>query len=162
MVLSAAFVLWLASGTQREKPVLSDAKTQRVAPVEAAYASSPDDPVKLRDLAQAYLDAQSPGMAIAAVERAPASLQGDARVQHVYARALIDQGRAADALAAEQKVLLSCDTDGCDAWLFASATRRTEILQQLVQLGIEDAQAHPEASAIAYHNATRQARLVLQ
>ena len=162
MVLSAALVLWLASGTQREKPVLSDARTQKVAPVEAAYAASPDDPVKLRDLAQAYLDAQSPGMAVASVERAPARLRDDARVQHVYARALIDQGRAADALAAEQKVLASCDTEGCDAWLFASATRRTEILQQLVQLGIEDAQAHPEASAIAYHNATRQARLILQ
>jgi hypothetical protein len=33
-------------------------------------------------------------------------------------------------------------------------------LRELVQLGVEDALAHPEASAIAYQNATREARLV--
>ena len=40
--------------------------------------------------------------------------------------------------------------------LRASATRRAEILEQLVQLGVEDANAHPEASSLAYQNATRQ------
>jgi hypothetical protein len=84
-------------------------------------------------------------------------------VEHVYARALLDQGRANEALTAERAVLSQCeDGTSCDAWLIASATRRSDSLQQLVQLGIEDAQAHPEASRIAYHNATREARLALQ
>jgi hypothetical protein len=85
-------------------------------------------------------------------------------VEHLYARALLDQGRSADALAAEKRVLERCAdpyliVPACSTWLIASATRRTEILEQLVQLGIEDANAHPEASSLAYHNATRQVSL---
>ena len=68
------------------------------------------------------------------------------------------------ALAAERRVLARCaDPDvavpTCSSTLIASATRRAEILEQLVQLGIEDANAHPEASSLAYHNATRQVSL---
>jgi hypothetical protein len=171
-VLVAVGGLWLASGTQREKPVVTQ-PTPAMRALEAEVAAHPTDAPSTRQLALSYLDARSPGLALSVIARSPAAVQHDPSVDHVLARALLDQGRAVDALAAERRVLDNCAASvsgdaaasgfpGCDAWLVASATRRSEILQQLVQLGIEDAQAHPEASAVAYHNATREARLAIE
>lgn len=158
-VLVGIGAIWLCGTTQREKPVTGDAHTSRVASSEEAAAQSPSDPIKVRELAQAYLDARQPGMAVATIERAPLPVRTDPQVEHLYARALLDQGRAADALAAEKRVLDRCadpTASPCSTYLIASATRRADILEQLVQLGVEDANAHPEASSLAYHNATRQ------
>ncbi len=146
-VLVAIGAIWFCGTTQREKPVVGDASNApKVSALESKAASSPNDAAALRELAQGYLDIRQPGMAVGTIERAPAALRGDATVEHLYARALLEQGRSADALAAEKRVL-------------ASATRRAEIVEQLVQLGIEDANAQPEASSLAYHNATRQVSL---
>ena len=51
---------------------------------------------------------------------------------------------------------------GCDPVLLASAIRRANILRELLSLGVEDAQAHPEAARIAYQNATREATVALE
>jgi hypothetical protein len=159
-VLVAIGVIWLCGTTQREKPVVGETQADRVAASEEAAAQSPNDPAKVRELAQSYLDARQPGMALATIERAPEGVRKDPYVEHLYARALLDQGRSADALAAEKRVLDRCaDSENgraCSTWLIASATRRAEILEQLVQLGVEDANAHPESASLAYHNATRQ------
>lgn len=163
VVLSALGTLWLASGTQREHKVLSDVKTGRVAGLEVAYAESDHDPKKLQELGQAYLDTSQPGLALGVIDAAPENIRHLPTVDHVYARALLDQGRASDALVVERRVLDSCATqNNCDPWLLASATRRADILQELVQLNIDDVQAHPEVSSIAYHNATRQATLAVR
>ncbi len=168
VVLSALGTLWLASGTQREHKVLSDVKTGRVAGLEVAYAESdhggPDHAKKLQELAQAYLDTSQPGLAIGVIDASVPDVRHLPLIDHVYARALLDQGRASDALVVERRVLDTCAAKegSCDQWLLASATRRADILQELVQLGIDDAQAHPEVSAIAYHNATRQATLAVR
>jgi hypothetical protein len=164
VILAALGALWLASGTQREHAVLSEVKSDRVRGLEVAYAESHNDPEKLRELAQSYIDAATPGLALSAIEAAPKDVREMPRVEHVYARALIDQGRAKDALASERRVLDKCaaSDDACDAWLLASATRRADILQELVQLGVDDAQAHPEVSSIAYNNATRQASFAVR
>lgn len=169
-VIVAVAGLWFASGTQKEKSVLSSAKSDAVRALEAQVSAHPDDTALLRQLAQAYLDAHASGHAVSAIEGAPAATRADARVQHVYARALVDQGRNQDALAAEQRVLDRCVGStrspamgtGCDSWLIASATRRADILQALVNLGVEDSIAEPEASSVAYHSVTRQARVVVQ
>ena len=160
-VLAAVVGLWLASGTQREKRVLADAPNDDVRALETSVAEAPGDSVLVRKLAQAYLDAAAPGLAVAAIERAPLGVRVDPRVDHVYARALLDQGRAEGALAAERRVLATCTMADsiCNTWLTASAMRRAEILEQLVQLGVEDAQAEPEAIAVAYHSVTRSARI---
>jgi hypothetical protein len=163
-VLLAIGVIWFAGSTQREKPVVGDLHSARIATLEDNAAASPGDAAKLRELAQGYLDARQPGMALATIDHAPESMRKEASVEHVYARALLDQGRAADALAAERRVLAQCmdpatEVPSCSTYLIASATRRVDILEQLVQLGIEDANAHPEASSLAYHNATRQVTL---
>ncbi len=163
-VLGAVAMLWLASGTQREKPILSEQQALRVHALETQVAERPNDPNAVRDLAQAFLDARVPGLALNVIESAPPKVRATPIIEHLDARALLEQGRAVDALAAEQRVLDACEPglDGmsrCDTWLLASATRRADIMRQLVELGVEDAPAHPEASAVAYRNATREARL---
>ena len=160
-VLLAIGAIWFAGTTQREKPVVGDTHAQKVLGLEEAAAAQPADAARLRELAQGYLDARQPGMALGVIERAPAAIRGEPTVEHLYARALLDQGRSADALAAEKRVLDRCadpspNAPVCSTYLIASATRRAEIIEQLVQLGVEDANAHPEASSLAYHNATRQ------
>jgi hypothetical protein len=171
-VLVAIGAIWFAGSTQREKRVVGDSQSDRVALLEEQVAASPSDVARVRELAQAYLDARAPGMALASIEHAPAAVRAEPTVDHLYARALLDQGRSADALAAERRVLARCEAaenaenaadprprsevSVCSTYLIASATRRAEILEQLVTLGVEDANAHPEASSLAYHNATRQ------
>ncbi len=138
--------------------------------MEEQAVAHPDDPVALRTLAQAYLDARQPGLAVVLVESAPSTLRANVVVRHVYARALLDEGRNEEALAVEGEVVAACRplTDGhrvpadCDPVLLASAMRRTDILRELWSFGVEDAQAQPEASLVAYRNATREARIMLQ
>ena len=168
LVLVAAGALWVASGTERERPVLSPvgeaSDASAMVGLEADVAGSPNDDAKLRRLAQAYLDARAPGLALAVIERARDDVKARSKVQHLYARALLEEGHAQDALAVERRVLQTCTmADGiCDTWLIASARRRADILEELVGLGVEDARADPEASAVAYHNATREARLAIR
>jgi hypothetical protein len=170
-VASAVAFLWAASGTQRERAVLTGVAPELVRASEARAAARPDDPEASRTLAQAYLDAQQPGLALAVLEALPATSRGpagDARIRHVYARALLDQGRNDEALAVETSVVASCcplaegasPAPGCDAVVLAAAVRRTAILKELVALGVEDTRAHPEVSFVAYQNATREARVV--
>ena len=164
-VLVAIGSIWFCGTTQREKPVVGDASHHgRISLLEAKAAATPKDPAALRELAQAYLDIRQPGMAIGTIERASEEVREEPTVEHLYARALLDQGRSADALAAEKRVLAKCadpsiEVPVCSTYLIASATRRAEIIEQLVQLGVEDANAQPEASSLAYHNATRQVSL---
>jgi hypothetical protein len=169
-VLAAAAVLWALSGTQREKPVLASTGPDMVRALEQNAASHPADPDATRSLAQAYLEAGQPGLAIVLVEGAVGPVRDDVRVQHVYARALVDAGRNEQALVVERHVVAACrpltegasTPPGCDPVLLASAMRRSDILRELVSLGVNDAEAHPEMSLVAYQNATREARVVVQ
>ena len=171
-VASALAILWATSGTQRERALLSDGPgaADRVRACEASAAAHPDDPEAARALAQAYLDASQPGLALGVLEALPAALRDDPRTGHLYARALLDQGRNDAALAVEANVVASCmpvadreptvgSGPGCDALLLASAVRRASILKELVALGVEDTRAQPEESFVAYQNATREARV---
>jgi hypothetical protein len=157
-------------GTQREKPVLASTPPEAIRWLEVNAAAHPADVDATRTLAQAYLDARQPGLAIGVVEGARAAVRDDVQTLHVYARALVDSGRNEEALAVEGQVLMACRPladngaapRGCDPVLLASAVRRTDILRELVSLGVQDAQAHPEMSLIAYQNATREARVMVQ
>jgi hypothetical protein len=169
-VLMAAAAVWLLAGTQREHPVVA-AHPDGLRSLEVSAAARPDDPQATGALVQYYLEAHQPGLAVALVEGAAPATRDDPRLLHVYARALIDEGRNARALDAERQVLAACRPviegaspapDGCDAVLLASATRRADILNELLSLGVEDAPAHPEMSLVAYQNATREAHVMVQ
>jgi hypothetical protein len=169
-VLTAAGALWAMSGTQKERPVLAATEPEAIRALEVGAASHPTRVESTRALAQAYLDARQPGLAVVLIEGAAPAVHDDVRIQHVYARALLDEGRSEEALAVEGIVVSRCHTiadhapapPGCDAVLLASAARRSDILRELVSLGVEDAQAHPEMSLVAYQNATREARVMVQ
>ena len=169
-VLTATGALWLMSGTQREHSLLAEVAPQHVRGLEAAAAAHPDDPGALVSLAQAYLEARQPGLAVALIEGAPVHVRADVRVRHVFSRALVDEGRNDEALAVEEGVVAACRPiaegvaapTGCDPVLLAVAIRRAGILGELVSLGVEDAQANPEEARIAYQNATREARVMVQ
>jgi hypothetical protein len=159
--------LWVLSGTQRSASVLP--VTDSIRPLEAEVAMQPDNPATTRMLAQAYLDALQPGLARVLLESAPGRARADVRTRHILARALLDLGRADLALPVEVGVVNDCQPSasdalapGCDSVLFASAVRRTSIMREMVAVGVTDVLAHPEASLIAYENATREARVRLE
>lgn len=162
--------LWVLSGTQRSGPVLPST-TDSIRSLEAEVAAQPDNPAMARMLAQAYLDARQPGLARVLLESAPGRARADVRTRHILARTLLELGRADLALAVEVGVVHECQptarpsdalAPGCDPVLFASAARRTSIMREMVALGVTDIVAHPEASLIAYENATREARVRLE
>jgi hypothetical protein len=161
-VVFAAAILTLGAQPGREHAVVgSGAQLEHL---EAQVAAHPSDLTSRTELARAYLDAESPGLAWGALADAPELQRQDPALQHMAARVLIEQGKAKDALALERNVLATCGTEAssrCDFWLVVSATRRAGILQELVQQGVEDAIAQPEASLVAYHNATHEARLAV-
>jgi hypothetical protein len=169
-VLVAASSLWAMSGPEREQPVLAAGAPEALRALEASVASHPADADDTRALAQAYLDAHQPGLAVVLVEGAPAAVRYRVRVEHVYARALIDEGRNDEALDVERRVVATCrglaEGDSapadCDTVLLVSALRRTDILRELLSLGVKDARAQPEASLVAYQNATREARVAVE
>jgi predicted Zn-dependent protease len=169
-VLVGAVAVWLATGTREPKPVFaSSAQADAVRVLETDVARHPSDAAEVQKLAQAYLDNHAPGLAVTLIESSPAEVQAQPKVAHVLARALVEEGQNQEALAVEQRVLDTCGSlddaavaQGCDATLVVSATRRTEILRELVKLGVEDAQAQPEETRVAYRNATREANVQSQ
>jgi hypothetical protein len=169
-VVVAAGMLCIVGGTAREHPVLGSDASASIGGLEARVAACPNDAQETRTLAQLYLDARQPGLAIVLVEGAPAEVRNDVRVRHAFARALIDEGHNGEALVVEELVVGTChpledetaSPIGCDAVLLASAMRRVDILRELLALGVEDARAQPEASLVAYQNATRGARVALE
>ncbi|MGD0675958.1 MAG: hypothetical protein ABSC94_11095 [Polyangiaceae bacterium] len=166
-VALGAAAIWMTSGTQREKPIVS-VQVERLRELEARAA--PRTVEATVRLAQAYLDAHQPGLAVALAEVGPELVRNDVRVRHVYARALVDEGHNDEALAVEAGVLSACRPvledkrapDGCDRVILASAMRRTGILRELVAIGVEDSQARPAESLVAYQNATREAHVVVE
>jgi hypothetical protein len=171
MVFVAAAMMTLGALPGREHTVVSEA-APRIERLEAEVAAHPSDVAIRGELVQAYLDGRSPGLAWSVVTEAPESQQREPAIEHLAARVLIEQGDAKGALALERSVLATCGDEpvgsasnagraGCDFWLMVSATRRAGILEALVQQGVDDAIAHPEASLVAYHNATHEARLAL-
>jgi len=161
-------VLWVMTGTEREKPLLNARVSPALAALEAKAAAHPDDPGAALELAQAYLDARQPGLAVVLLQTASHAVRADLRVQHIGARALLDEGQNGAALVAEQAVVAACapatpsGVSPCDDVLAASARRRLAILEQMVAFGVNDVQAQPEMSLVAYKSATHETRISLE
>jgi hypothetical protein len=168
----AASAILATSGVEREHPLLGGPLAGAVRDREARAAVTPGDPDATRALAQAYLDVEQPGLAVALL-RDRAAAEGDTdgvAVRHLYARALMEDGKGQDALVVEEQVVRACAPladakaapAGCDTTLFALAIRRVEILRELAAMGVTDVRAYPQASLVAYQNATREVRATLQ
>jgi hypothetical protein len=157
--LLGAALLWLVTGTHTEKSVVAAEKSESVRSLEAAAVAHPTEEKAIFKLAQAYLDAKAPGLAVTALESSFDAVHASARLEDVYARALYEQGRNGDALAAEERVIAMCAKRTCEPLVVARASIRAALLAELVRMGVEDAFIEPDLSALAYQNAVREARV---
>ena len=97
-VALGASVLWTMSGPQRERPLVGEASAGPVegsalGRLEASVARDPRNEEALVRLAQGYLDARQPGLALVLIESAPASLR-EKMPGEAHARACSHRRRA--------------------------------------------------------------------
>jgi hypothetical protein len=158
-VISGFSLFWLSTNTRREKSLV--VASTEIVRLEHALRATPGDGAHVRDLATLNLDARLSGLAVALLDTAPESVRRSPATLHVKARIQLEQGRAGDALATEQQVLSVCATDqtaACSEYLKASASHRATIFQELIDKGIQDPAAYPEASNLALSAIAREAR----
>jgi hypothetical protein len=127
--------------------------------LEARVSAHPDDAAALVDLTDHYLDHGAPGLAQAALDRAPTSVRELPSVVDVRARALWDLGLVPAALELQRAVLTACATQTCSRNLIGRAQRRERWLTELSRLGVDDPKDDPNRAVVAYWRSTREVRL---
>jgi hypothetical protein len=130
-----------------------------LAPLEARVGAHPKDARALEALVEAYLEHSAPGLAQAAIDRAPADVRALPPVADARARALEALGLPRVALEAERRALGSCAERHCSRSLVGHALLRSRWLAELVQLGVTDPEAQPELAMLAYRRSVREVRL---
>lgn len=133
-----------------------------LAALEARVSHRPDDAVALSVLVDAYLEHRAPGLAQAALDRAPVQVRDLPAIADARARTLSALGRADIALDVQEKVLVACASLPCSQELMGRATRRARFLSEMVRLGVDDAREQPELALVAYRRSSREARLDLR
>lgn len=141
----------IVAGKQVDPAILS---------LETTVSRHPDDPGALIALTDALLAGGAPGLALAAIDRSPASVLSLPEVCDAKARALIEAGEASRALRAERQALTACEQSPCSRGLAARALRREQWLAELSALEVEDVKAEPNRALAAYRRSTREVRLV--
>lgn len=137
----------------------SEAERHALQELESKVSHAPDDADALIALVSQYLDHRAPGLAEAALARAPRTLQDRAQVADLRAQALSRLGNAPAALALQRSAIRACEREGCSAILVARAMRREAWLSEMVSLGVDDAAREPERALLAYRKSTREVRL---
>jgi hypothetical protein len=161
-VLMGVLGLCMLAGAHREAPLVGYQKLgDDVSGLEATVASRADDADALAELADRYIERDAPGLALAAIERAPSTVRATPRVSHLWAVALMHEGRATDGLAREREAIAACGERKCAPWLLASAMRHEQFLSALVQRGVEDYRRDPDAAEAAYRRLSRTVVAVL-
>jgi hypothetical protein len=129
--------------------------------LEVVVSRSPDDADALEALVDAYLERSAPGLAQAALYRAPAALRSSARVADLEARSLSGLGLEEQALASQERALLACapPSASCSNRMLVHAERRVRWLRELVRLKVDDRLPGSAAASIAYRLAVREVRL---
>lgn len=114
-----------------------------------------------RRLAAAYLDRNQPGLAIAAIERAPLADQDAPSLSILRSRALFSMAQPREALAVLDEGRARCQAEGqCPMWLTAQLAHHRAFVAEVVAAEIEDPIRQPEATMQAYRRSTREVRLV--
>jgi len=161
-LLAAWGAYWVAAVPLDAAPTSAIKKADpEVAALEAVVSRAPSNVEALTALAESYLEREAPGLAQAALDRAPPEVQGRARVADLRARSLVDRGFVAPALASEERALQICGKEQCSTALLARAERRLRWLRELARLKVDDNLADPVAATLAYRLATREVRLAV-
>jgi hypothetical protein len=162
--LVAGGAYWLSAVPLSATPTLeADAASPGLAPLEEAVSRAPANIEALAALAESYLERSAPGLAQAALDRAPDALRGRARIADLRARSLFDLGLVAPALASQERALEACSNraESCSNAMLARAERRARWLRELARLRVDDNLADPAAASLAYRLATREVRLAV-
>jgi len=164
--LSVALVMlaWLAFETRSPaRPIVAGLPmNQEVAALEAQVGLSPDNAVALHALVDAYLQRQAPGLAQAALDRAPVEVRHMPSIADQRVRTLAALGHPQHAFAAQSAVLAECSRHGCARELEARGRHRLAWLRQMLVLDVADPRVEPDRALLAYRLASRQARLELE
>jgi len=160
LVMVGVSSLGLVAGQTQVQPLVGQAFAADVQTLENEAAKNPSAE-SVRMLATAYLDRNEPGLASAALERAPLGERNEPALGYVVARTLYAQGHVSEALVALRDVERACSAkDACPTWLVAKTARQASFLRALHDAGIQDPAASPEAAQAALDRNRRADRVV--
>jgi hypothetical protein len=156
--------VWLAvqSATPSAPAIIGRNLDPGVAALEAQVSANPADAEALTALVNLYLAHSAPGLAQAALDRAPREVRVLPGVADARARTLWELGRSEVALSVQRGVLSSCASRQCSPSLLGHAQRRERMLAELVRLGVDDPKEDPNLALVAYRRSTREVSLDLR
>lgn len=156
--------LWIAasSGAPTAPALVGQGLGPEVAALEARVSAHPEDGAALAELTSHYLDRSAPGVAYAALERAPRAVRAEPAIADARARALMQLGFTQAALEAQRKMLDSCTEAQCSPALLGRAQRRERLLSELARHGVEDPKQDPNLTLLAYRISMREVTLDLR
>ncbi len=150
-----------ALGPTPATPIAGPGLGRELDALEARVGRDPGDAQALARLVDVYLAHAAPGLAEAALERAPGAIRDQPRIADARARTLVQLGFSRDALAAQLEVLLECAHRSCPPALAGHAAYRADYLAELVRLGVDDPHANPRLARMAYRRSTREVALAV-
>lgn len=130
-----------------------------VAALEEKVGKDPTNAVLLHALVEAYLLRNAPGLAQAALDRAPPDVRYQPSIADQRVRTLTLLGHPQLAFAAQNAVLAECSRSECTHELVGRGQHRLEWLRQILELDIADPRAEPQRAQLAYRLASRQVTL---
>lgn len=163
-VVAVASATWLLSSTHipASRIVAGRDLGPELASLEARVSRDPGDADALRTLVDAYLERRAPGLAQAALDRAPGAVRELPAIADARARTLSTLGKSDVALSVQEQVLAACAARPCSPELLGRARRRARFLSEMVRLGVDDPREQPELALVAYRRSSREARLDLR
>lgn len=163
MVMGVALMLFVgAMGYTRTpaRPIVAGQHLDAgVAELEAKVGADPTNAVALHALVEAYLEHKAPGLAQAALDRAPAELRHSPAIADQRVRTLTLLGHPQLAFAAQNAVLAACSRRTCGAELVGRGEHRLAWLRQLIEMDVADPRMEPNRALLAYRLASRQVQL---
>lgn len=166
-------LLWLALQAHAPAAVASKQEMTQLAALEDAFGRDRNSLPALVALAEAYLDAAHPQLAIAVVSSAQRKLLEEPAVSHQLARAYEQNGRLLDALATADLALVRCSrvlgantlhtqlpSYICTENTLAKLDTHRNALERMVRWGIVNPRVDPRAQK-AYDMALRRARVAV-
>jgi hypothetical protein len=148
--------------------------TRDLASMEDRFARDRGNVELAESLAEAYLRAERPDLAVATLSAAAPEVQADPAIAHLRARAYEQTGRVADALAAAELAVLRCaraigtaegsavtplPTRGCSERTYVALDMHRNALARMYAWGVTDPRTDSRAR-LAYALSVRAARIL--
>lgn len=171
VVVFSAMAAMALSGTRKDTakvlPALPAHSQVAVANLSALEGDAARDPSieHIGALSAAYLERNQPGLASAAIDKAPADVKAAPEIAYLSARAHFLRGNLQKALASAEQVQQTCgekagNANACPAWLVAKTERQLAFFRGMNALGIENPYTNPELTRAAYERSQHEIRTV--